>query len=120
MYYIPIETNITVYIHVYLFERGKDVDDISRRRRVEPCEQVSECDLVLGHQVVDDHLPFPESLQLHGKEAWVEEEIESLLSPGLPCHLEPTQRGQQLHCVHVAGLEVRTGWMGKIEVVCTM
>ena len=89
--YIPIETNIIVYIHVYLFKRGKDIDDISRCRRVKPGEQVSERDLVLGHQVVDDYLPFTESLQLHSKEAGVEEEIERLLSPGLPCHLEPAQ-----------------------------
>ena len=99
----------------YLLKRGEYVDYTSCSWRVEPCEEVPEGDLVLGHEVVNHDLPLPESLKLHDKEAWIKEEIKDLLSSSLSCHLEATQGRQQLHSVHVTWLKIQTVWVEKVR-----
>lgn len=78
-------------MHTYLLEGGENVDHTHCGRGVEPRQKVAKGDLVLRHEVVNHNLPLPQRLQLHGKEAWIEEEIKRLFPPSLPGHLEPTQ-----------------------------
>ena len=87
---------------VYLVQGGEEVDYTRSRGGMESGEQVSECDLVLCHEVVHHHLPFPERGHAHHEEVGGQEEVKDFLPPGLPGDLEPTEGGQQLGTVEVA------------------
>lgn len=58
---------------------------------MESGQQVSECDLVLGHEVVYDDHPLPERRHTHDKEVMSKEEVKHFLSPRLPGYLEATE-----------------------------
>lgn len=72
-------------------------------------EEVPEGDLVLSHEVVHSHFPLPHRRSTRHKELRGQEQVKHLLPPGLPSHLEATQRGQQLGAVCVALLMLNTG-----------
>ena len=83
---------------------------------MESGEKVSECDLVLRHEVVHDHLPFPERVHIRCKEVWTQEQIKDLLSPGLSGDLEPTQGGQEFGTMHIALLVLRARGEGSTTI----
>lgn len=63
--------------------------------------EVAEAGRVLRHEVVDDGAPVGESAGLHLEDQRIQQQVDSVLAPGLPRILEPAQAGQQLR----AGVE---------------
>ncbi len=92
----------------YLVEGREKVDDPWSRGGMETRQEVSECDLVLRHEVVHHHLPLPQRGHTHHKEVGGQEEIKDLLPPGLPGDLEAAEGGQQLGAVQIAATLTNT------------
>lgn len=77
------------------------VPTTAQQDRMRLTHEVTEAGRVLRHEVVDDGAPVGESASLHLEDQRIQQQIDSVLAPGLACILEPTQAGQQLR----AGVE---------------
>lgn len=75
---------------------------------MESVEKVPESDLVLCHEVVYNHLPFPQGCHTHHEEVRRQVQVKHLLPPGLSGDLEPTQGSKEFRTMHVALLMLDT------------
>ncbi len=76
---------------------------------MESSQQISECDLILSHEIVHNNLPLTQWGYAHDKEIVGQEKIKDFFPPRLPGHLEATQRGQEFGGVGETPMKLRTG-----------
>ena len=103
-----------------ILERGENMlttpvtaDELSRVRR----SLKVTWSWVMRLSITTFHSLRASSSTTHDKEARIKEEIKDLLSPSLSCHLEATQRRQQLHSVYVTWLKIQTVWVKGVLII---